>query len=71
MSTVCQYSKLESFKNLKINDVQISLCLQDHMKQCRWEANGCSLFRGQQKGLCPFGACQDSPSPCCLVAGIE
>lgn len=51
MRKVCQYSKLESFKNLKINDVQISLCLQDHMKQCRWEADGSSLLRGQQKGL--------------------
>lgn len=68
MITVCQYSKLESFKNLKINVAQISLCLQDHMKQCRWEANGYSLLREQQKGI--FGAFQDSPCPCCL-AGIE
>lgn len=58
MITVCQYNKLESFQNLKINVAQISFCLQDHMKQCRWEANGYSLLRGQQKGT--FGAFQDS-----------
>lgn len=40
------------------------------MKQCRWEADGSSLLRGQQKGLRPFGPSQDSPSPCCLVVGI-
>lgn len=68
MITVCQYSKLESFKNLKINVAQINLCLQDHMKQCRWEANGYSLLRGQQKKT--FVAFQDSPCLWCL-AGIE
>lgn len=53
MSTICQYSKLKSFKNLKINNVQISLCFQNHMKQCRREANGCYLLRGQWKSLPP------------------
>lgn len=67
MITMCQYSKLASFKKLEINVAQISLCLQGHMKQCRWEANGCSHLRGQQK---TFGAFQDSSCPCCL-AGIE